>query len=320
MQSSECPLVCILLLNWNGEKHLEYALPSVLATDYPNYELVIIDNASTDGSVGLVQKHFPQVTLLCNERNLQYAAGNNVGVYYAIQRGAKYVALLNNDMKVDPRWLRTAVQVAEERPRVGCVGFRVFNQYRDEDRNGRQFEMAVTAWHSLDVAEAKHIAGCALFVRTEVFERVGFFDEVYVAYGEEDDLERRAMRAGYKLVRLNVPMWHYAMGSWMRAPLQASRLAMRNTLRCAIKHEDWRGFLRTLRLLLDLACNPFCKVDMTYFHYQRLRPRGFVVRCGMLLYALFWNIAHLPQSIFMRVEEQRKIATTMNQPIRTTDR
>jgi hypothetical protein len=304
------PFVCILLLNWNGKEHLEYALPSVLATDYPDYELVVIDNASTDGSVEFVRGHFPSVGLKCNRRNLQWAAANNAGIRYAIQRGAKYVALLNNDIKVDPRWLRAAVQVAEERPQVGCIGFRVFNEYRDEDRDGYQFEAAINAWQEIEVTETKHIAGCALFIRTHMFEGIGFFDEVYVAYGEEDDLEKRAVQAGYQMVRVNVPLWHHSMGSWGRMPWHASRLAIRNTLRCAIKNEDLRGVLRTLRLLCNLACNPSCGVDMTSFHYRRLRHRNYLVRCGLLTYAILWNIVYFPQSMFMRVKEENAIRAT----------
>ncbi len=290
----------------------------MFGTNYPNFELVVIDNASTDGSVQYLEENSSQITLLRKERNLQYAAGNNVGVRYAIKRGAKYVALLNNDVKVDPRWLNAAVQVAEEWPRMGCVGFRVFNEYRDEDRDGRQFETAMAAWQRLEVTETKHIAGCALFIRTEVFEHIGFFDEVFVAYGEEDDLEKRAMRAGYKMVRVNVPIWHHSMGSWKWNPWQASRLAMRNTIRCAIKNEDLTGILKAFRLVTSLACNPFCKADRSFFHDHRLRPSNVLVNAVLLIYALLWNLIVLPQTLAIRATEARKIK--MANPISTATR
>lgn len=304
------PPVCILMLNWNGKKHLEYALPSVLATDYPNYELVVIDNASTDGSVKYIEENLPKITVLRNERNLQYAAGNNVGVRYAMERGAKYVALLNNDVKVDQRWLAAAVQVAEERPQVGCVGFRVFNEYRDEDRDGRQFETAMDTWQELEVTETKHICGCALFIRTEVFERIGFFDEVFVAYGEEDDFEKRAMRVGYKMVRVNVPIWHYSMGSWGKMPLHAGWLVMRNTIRCAIKNDDSKCILNIVKRVFVIACNPFSKADPVYFHYMRLRPSNVAANSFLLGYALLWNLVFLPQTLAARKRAQTNGART----------
>lgn len=293
-------MVCILLLNWNGKKHLEYALPSVLETDYPKSELVVIDNASNDGSVEYVTEQFPQVTLLRNEKNLQYAAGNNVGVDYALKRGAKYVVLLNNDMKVDPRWLKAAVQVAEERPRIGCVGFRVFNEYREEDRDGLLFEAAMVARQELEIEDTNHIAGCALFIRAEIFQDIGFFDEVYVAYCEEDDLEKRIVRAGYEMVRVNVPLWHYAMGSWGKVPCRASWLAMRNTIRYAIKNESGRDIISHLMRVTSIACNPFSKADLTYFHYRRIRPSNVVVNSLLLGCAFLWNLVFLHRTLLQR--------------------
>ena len=299
-KDSLCPLVCILLLNWNGEKHLKYALPSVLATDYPNYELVVIDNASTDGSVEYLKGNFLQVTLLHNQRNLQWAGGNNVGVRYAIQRGAKYVALLNNDVKVDPRWLSGAVQTAEQCPSVGCVGFRIFTGH--EDKDGRQFEAAEKDWYRLVVTETDHISGCALVIATDVFERIGFFDEVYVAYADEVDFEKRAMRAGYQMVQTNIPIWHHSMGSWTSMSLKASLLTIRNTLRCAIKNDSPRTIGRRIRMLVNVACNPFYKrsTDMDPIHFGRLRPANIGLNSLFLVYALVWNLISLPQTLFMR--------------------
>jgi GT2 family glycosyltransferase len=244
---------------------------------------------------------------LQNQRNLQYAAGNNVGVRYAMERGAKYVALINNDVMVDSRWLRIAVLVAEERPQVGFVGFRVFNEYRDEDWDGRLFEAAITSWQGLEVTGTKHIAGCALFIRTEVFERIGSFDEAYVAYWEENDLQKRAVRVGYEMVRVNLPLWHHSMSSWSKLPWKASWLDTRNALRYAIKHEKLRGIFHQVKWVASIASNPSSKVDRTYFHYRRLRPSNFFVNSVLLLCAIAWNLIFLGQTLSIRKAEREKL-------------
>jgi len=299
------PFVCVLVLNWNGRRHLEYSLPSILATDYPGWELVVIDNASTDDSVEYIQT-LSGVTLLQNERNLQYAAGNNVGFRYALERGADYVAVLNNDVKVDPRWLKVAVDAAEDGERVGCVGFRVFNEYKQDDPDGSLFEAAVAEWNAVAVTPTGQISGCALVIPAEMLRRVGLFDERYVAYGEEDDLEKRAVRAGYELVRVNVAVWHHSMGTWGRMPFRASWLVMRNGLRCAVKNDGpraaWRHLLDTARF----ARVSSTRVDPTYFLRQRLSPSHGLVNLSILACAVLWNLLFLPQTLAARREARER--------------
>ena len=299
------PFVCVLVLNWNGRKHLEYALPSILATDYPRWELVAIDNASTDGSVEYL-RGFSDVALLQNDRNLQYAAGNNVGFRYALDRNADYVAVLNNDVKVDPRWLGVAVDVAESRERVGCVGFRVFNEYKQDDPDGSLFEASVAARQRVEVTPAEQISGCALVLRADMLRRIGLFDERYTAYGEEDDLEKRAVKAGYGLVRVNVPIWHHSMGTWGRMRFRASWLAMRNGIRCAVKNDSggavWRHLLATARS----ARVSSSRVDPKYYLRRRLSPSHGIVNLSLLAGAVLWNLLFLPQTLAARREDRER--------------
>jgi len=303
---SSRPFVCVLVLNWNGQKHLEYSLPSILATDYPRWELVVIDNASSDDSVEYV-RGFSDVTVLKNARNLQYAAGNNVGFRYALEKGADYVAVLNNDVKVDSRWLAAAVAVAEERDDVGCVGFRVFNEYKQDDPDGSLFEASVRERETVEVSPTPQISGCAIVIRSETLRRIGLFDERYVAYGEEDDLEKRAVKAGYELVRVNVPVWHHSMGTWGRMPFRASWLAMRNGIRCGVKNDTatavWRHLLSTARS----ARISSSRVDPRYYLRRRLSPSHGIVNLCLLACAVLWNILFLPQTLAAR-RSQRKIA------------
>ena len=115
------PTVCVVSVNYNGRKYLDRFLRSVLAIDYPSrsYRVVLVDNASTDGSADLVRRNFPQVPIVQAAKNLGFAGGCNLGIRAS---RSDYVALVNNDTVVEPLWLRRLVDVAESDPRIGLAG------------------------------------------------------------------------------------------------------------------------------------------------------------------------------------------------------
>lgn len=308
MKISISPLVHVLVLNYNGKNHLEYCLPSLLATEYQSYRIVLLDNGSTDGSVEYARENFPQVTIIQNGQNLGWAAGNNVGILYALDHGADYIVLQNNDTKVDPRWLSGAVQVCEANPRIGVVGFKMLQEYiQGEDPEGEQFEMLMVAWDHLEVTPTDHITGAALFVRAEVFRDVGLFDEANTFYGEEDDLEYRARRAGYRLVRINVPLWHYNAGSSRGRSLRFSALAMRHNIRNMLKNETRHEIWRQIKWLIRFVCPPRVQFNERIPHFRRLRPSNFIVNSVILAYALLWNIVFLPSTLRARRKAEQRI-------------
>jgi len=292
------PRVCIIALNYNGLQHLQYCLPSLLTTDYPNYELVVVDNASTDGSVKYVQREFPQATLLRSPTNRGWSGGNNLGIRYALKSGAAYVALANSDIKVDPRWIRIAVALCEADPLVGMVGYHILAA--DED-----LDQAVNAWHQLRVTSVTGIQGCALFIRSDVFRQVGLIDETFFAYGEEVDLEYRAIHAGYKLIDTNVPVWHYGEGFWQHYPLRAGVMAMQGQIHFAIKHMSLLAAIHNILSVARLACSLFPPQRPMSPPIRRLRPSNILVNCWLFLRALAWNAWHLPRTLRQRVIDRR---------------
>ncbi len=116
------PLVSVVIVNFNGERYLRGLLPSLLDQTYPNLEIVIVDNASTDASLEFLADLGPQVRVVRSPRNLGYAAGNNLGI--ATSRG-KHVAILNSDTVVDREWLRQLVLEVERDPGVAAVGSKI---------------------------------------------------------------------------------------------------------------------------------------------------------------------------------------------------
>jgi len=292
------PRVCIVVLNFNGMHHLEYCLPSVLATDYPNCQVVVVDNASVDGSVEYVRKEFPGVTLLTSSVNRGWSGGNNLGIRFALDRGARYIALANNDIKVDPRWIRLAVNLAEKDPRVGIVGFRIL-------LSDQRFEQEVSDWRETQARPAIAPTGCALLVRSELFERIGLIDESFFVYCEEVDFAYRAARAGYRIAEINSPVWH-ARGATLGAmPIRAGRLAMRSQIRFAVKHMGPLAAIHNVLSVARLACSPFPPKRPMTLPLRRFRPSNVMVNTWLFLRALAWNLGHLPGTLRRRRLDRR---------------
>ena len=205
------PKVFIIILNWNGLKDTLECLESVFKLDYPNFEVIVVDNGSTDNSVEVIRKAYPQVILIENKKNLGYAEGNNVGIRYALKHGADYVWLLNNDTVVDADALKNLVKVAEKNENVGILGSKIY--YYDKP-NIICFAGATIDWEKgtsphigdgeIDkgqydaIKEVDRVTGCSMLVKKEVCETIGLLDENFFLYVEEVDWCVRAKKAGFK--------------------------------------------------------------------------------------------------------------------------
>jgi len=256
--SGAIPRVCVIVLNCDGLAQLDYCLPSLAKTRYAAFEVIVVDNASADGSPEWVERTHPEVALLRSHRNLGWAGGNNLGIALAHERGAEYVALLNDDVRVDPRWIGAALEAAGSDPWIGIVGFRII-----EGRGGDlgPFERALAEWSGLRTRATEVVGGMAMLVRLSLFDAIGPLDEDFFAYADDNDLVRRALRAGYLAVETNVPVWHYGSASFGRIPLRAGALQIRNNLRLSLKHDSPAGILAQVLRHLAKACLPFLRVD-----------------------------------------------------------
>lgn len=300
--------VAVVVVNYNGRHHLDYCLPSILSTAYEACDVIVVDNASTDGSAELVRSSYPRARLLASPTNRGWAGGNNLGIRQALTDGCSYVVLQNNDTLVDPRWLGAAVAVMDPNPRLGILGFRVLNEYRaDEDPDRTVFQSAMDAWHEPRLSATAHVSGCAMFVRARLFEELGLFDERYFVFGEEDDFVRRALAAGYQQARIDVPVWHHHGGTWRRSPLRWSLLAVRNDIRSILKNESGAARRARLTWLLRFVARPRSDHDPGLSHFQRLRPSIWPVNVAILGYALLWNLVFLPQTLAARQRDYARV-------------
>lgn len=199
--------VTVIILNWNGRRYLAPCLDALLAQDYQDFEIILVDNGSTDGSVDLVQAQYPEVRLILNEHNLGFAAANN----QAIQASAsEFVATLNNDTQVDQGWLGSLVDVMNAHSRVGmCACKMLFADRRNVINSaGIALDRAGIAWDRQggqpdDPSETAvqpvfgPCAGAALY-RRAMLDEIGLFDEDFFAYLEDVDLAWRGQLAGWQ--------------------------------------------------------------------------------------------------------------------------
>lgn len=304
--SEVTPLVCIAITNFNGWEQLQYALPSILRTTYPNYRLAVVDDGSTDASLDGLRREFPSVTVLPHPRNRGYAAACNTGIAWALEQGADYLGIFNNDMQWYPAWLDQAVALIQQHPDVAMLGLTVVGDGVRGDEG--EFESRWRSLQSPRAWETENVKGGATLARTEIFRQVGGIDEIYFAYAEENDFQWRVRAAGYRMLNCDIPVWHESGGFFGKVRLRASRLAMRNNLRFYYKTADLRTALRITLATASLACNPFLKVDTSNAITRRMRPSNLLVNAGIFAYALGWNLKELPRTLRIRDEERRMIA------------
>jgi GT2 family glycosyltransferase len=200
------PKVFVLILNYNGKAFLKQCLQSVYQTTYPNFEIVVIDNDSKDGSIEEVKHAFPRTHSIKNNTNLGFAAGNNVGIRFALEKGADFVWLINNDTRVGKDTLSKLIDASEQKPKAGILSPLILHT---ETKN-IWFGKGVIDWKTMKTLHvspptllqsfpSEYICGCAMLIKKEVFKKIGLLDEHYFLYYEDADLSVRATRAGFEL-------------------------------------------------------------------------------------------------------------------------
>jgi len=203
------PKVYIVILNWNGLEDTIECLTSVYKLAYPDLKIIVVDNFSSDDSVEEIRKQFPEVVLIENNKNLGYAGGNNVGISQAMESGADYVWLLNNDTVVEPDTLAKLIYEAEMSPETGILS-PVIRFYEKPEKI--QFMGAYAVFKNYDlplVRDPKELDnelvqrnlllfGTALLIKKRVIQDVGYLSEKYFAYQEDYDYSLRTLKKNIK--------------------------------------------------------------------------------------------------------------------------
>lgn len=241
------PSVAVVILNWNGRDFLERFLPSVCASDYPNLQVFLADNASTDESVPFVREYFPKIRLISNTGNVGFAEGYN----QALRRiKADYYVLLNQDVRVEKDWIRPVIELMEATPRIGACQSKIRSEQQPDrfeyagaaggwmDRwgyafcRGRIFEEVEADRGQYDSAGPVFWAsGAAFFIRSALYHEAGGLDAYFFAHMEEIDLCWRIQRMGYEVWCCpDSVVYHVGGGSLPRGDSRKAFLNFRNNL------------------------------------------------------------------------------------------
>ena len=303
------PRVAIVILNWNGRKHLHQFLPSVVASTYPDLDIIIADNDSTDDSVEFIQQHYPALRIIFLKKNFGFAKGYNEALKEVT---ADYYILLNSDVEVTPGWVEPVIELMEMDSTTGacqpkilmhankelfeyagaaggwldCLGYpfargRIFD-YCEKDE-GQYDSIAPIFWAS----------GAAMFVKASVYHEMGGLDEFFFAHQEEIDLCWRMQLAGYTIMACpSSVVYHVGGGTLPRGNERKVYLNFRNNLIMLAKNLplSQRLWKMPCRFVLDIisAWKSLFGGEFTYF-----------LAIAEAHYAFFeWLFFHRKKSIF----------------------
>lgn len=211
------PLIVVIILNYNSLEDTTCCVESVRQSTYGNYRILVIDNASPDGSGEQLARLLPAREFLALSANTGYAGGNNIGMSLALEADASYILILNPDIRLTTDAISEYVNVMEHNPDIGILSPLQLQQFGgavDE-----KFEHSILKPHGYDslihdvsqngLLNVSRVLGAVMMLRAETLRRVGGFDPLFFAYGEEEDFCRRTLIKGFRIaVTLAAPVAH----------------------------------------------------------------------------------------------------------------
>lgn len=305
------PFVSIVIVNWNGKENLKECLESLSKIDYSNYEVILVDNGSTDGSVTLVKKQFPKVIIVESDKNLGFAGGNNLG--YERSKG-EYILFLNNDTIVTRNFLGNLVDFIKEKKDLAIIqpkilfhrpgstlhhkinsignfllrsGFLYHLDYGKEDTE-REFPYEIFSAY-----------GACFLARRSVIEKVGLFDPDYFAYFEETDLCHRIWLAGYKIMILpSVLIYHKGAKTAQKLPTAFIQYhSFKNRIASFFKNLDAGNLIKIFIPHLVLS-------EIASFVYLLMGKADYFIAIQR---AIFWNVLNIKKMVTERKKVQNNI-------------
>jgi GT2 family glycosyltransferase len=235
-------LTCVIV-NWNLKEDTLKCVRSLLEAGATPGKMIVVDNGSTDGSSEALEEAFRgAVKVIQSDRNLGFSGGYNLGIWQALQTGAKWVLMINNDTWVAPDFLENLCSTAEAYPQYALFGPMILYATQPERIwfLGDRLIPGLLSTRSMDknrvarniypsILQVDFLNGCAILIRTQIFQEIGFFDENLFMYGEEVDFCWRARQAGFRLAAIPAArMWHKVSASANREQSRSRYLRTRN--------------------------------------------------------------------------------------------
>lgn len=264
------PRVAAIVLNYNGREITLEAIGSLRRMTYPNFDILHVDNGSSDGSSEAVAEAFPEVRTVGVEENIGPAGGLNLGMRAALDAGYDYLLFLNNDIEAAPEMLTEMVRVAESSPEIACVGPKTY-YYADRSRLWSaggilRFRQSATRERGMgemdsgqyeEVEEVDYINGCAMLIERGPLEEVGYWDPQFQLAGEDADLCMRLKQRGYRCFYApRAVLWHMVsptLGSYVPKRTFGSGRSTALFVRRYGRLRDWLSFFLFMGAALPLA-------------------------------------------------------------------
>lgn len=207
------PSVAIIVLNYNNSQDTQLCVERLRTIQYSNYQTIIVDNHSTDDSLERIKQFLTDETVLTAEVNRGYAAGNNIGIQYALDKQFEYVCILNNDVLVDPNYLQIMVSTMIENPKIGISGPRIC-EFSDDTilqsagantdmRMGRVTQLYKGLSEKVvlgKIINCSYVGGACMVARTSAIKSVGLIPEDYFLFYEENEWCLNFVKQNYEIV------------------------------------------------------------------------------------------------------------------------
>ena len=222
VRAMDTPLITIIILNWNSLDITLECIKSVFGLNYHNFNVVVVDNGSSDDSAAIIRSRYPQTIVLENSENLGFTGGNNTGIRHALHLDADYVWLLNNDTVVESDTLSRIVATAESDSTIGMVSpvmyfyeepsiiqnCGCYIDWKDQKLINTTSPVESEFWQ-MQMPDRIWLWGTALLIKKTVINDIGLLDNNLFAYWEDTDFSVRVLRAGYRnVVDLSAKIFH----------------------------------------------------------------------------------------------------------------
>lgn len=292
-------LVSIIIVNWNAIKYLESCITSLEGQNYKNFEIIMVDNDSSDGSVEYVEKNFSKVRIIKNKLNVGFAEGNNIGIKNST---GDIIALFNPDAKAERNWLSTMVSLLQSSEKIAAVSGKM---YYMGDQYGK--DAVFCTWPKIDqysaiaynfhdhepTSKVDYLTGGAMVVKKSVIDRIGLLDGDYFMYFEETDWCARMIRAGYDLIYTpDAIVWHHVSATISESDKKIYFME-RSRIRFALKNFDASYVpIFISNILVE-----------SIFIFLRDIKNGIFSRTKIRLQAISWNLFHLVETIENRKKD-----------------
>lgn len=310
------PKVGIIILNWNGIKDTVECLESLKKITYNNYNIYVVDNGSTDGSIEYLNKYNTYIKIISNKQNLGFAEGNNIGIRAAIEDGADYVLLLNNDTVVDVNFLTELVKCSIVDKTIAIAQPKTLNYYnlKLESTGNRMdifgfsrgrglYEEDSGQYDNLLYGKFFYACGCCILITRDLILDLGIniFDSAYFAYFEDIDLSWSTRLLGYNIIYCPTSICMHK-GSKTAVRLKSKTMlymVYKNHLRTLIKNYSIINIL----IITPIPIIIYFATSLAFTIYKK--DMEYII---FFLKSLSWNIKNIKDTLETRkiIQSKRK--------------